>query len=65
MANGQSITLHPTRRAALEDIASCFFGDQPSDDPQPEQTDEELAEALQDHCDTSADDWHVMEVQLP
>lgn len=90
-ANGSAISLHTTRRDALETVAASIWGDQPEedacdcDDPQPHiphgsadadcsrcgkpyrptQTDDELEEAIRDHCDSSPDDWEIQEVETP
>ena len=62
-ANGQSITLHPTRRAALEEVYTTLLG--ATEDPEhPYGEDAELEEAIEEHCLSGADDWYVQEVSL-
>lgn len=69
---GQSITLHTSERDALEEIADYLWGQQPDDEKEEheqqaieEQSDEDLEAAIEDHCLSGADDWHVNEVELP
>lgn len=65
-ARGDGITLHRTRREALETVAeglSVPFND--PDDPQQVRDDAELEEAIDEACSGSADDWCVAEVTTP
>lgn len=64
-AVGDEISLHRTEREALEAIADTLWGDQPGEEDQRPLTDDELREAIEDHCTSRADDWCVQEVTLP
>lgn len=64
-ANGQEITLHETEREALEHVAESLgiqFND--PDDPQQVRDDDELRDAIEDHCNDGADDWHIQELEI-
>lgn len=66
MAEGDGITLHTTKREALESCAEALgvpFND--PDDPQQVRDDEELADALDEESNGGSRDWCVEEVTIP
>ncbi len=71
-ALGSEITLHRTRREALEAVVAALgLEDDPEDDvsgdypPIAEMDDDDLTERISTYCEGRADDWEVCEVEVP